>query len=167
MGRTGQAGDEIGSRLVAGRLVKDLMNLGFLMARQYAPYIKWFGTAFSRLDCAGSFQPLFEKILTAATWQERQPHLARALETAAHMHNQLAITPPLSEAVEDFHNRPFQVIRGERFYEAIRAQIRDSHVLALPPKLGGVDQFLDSTDALNFLNEQVVAIKEFARQDDA
>ena len=52
VGRTGQVGDEIGSRLVAGRLVKDLMNLGFLMERQYAPYIKWFGTAFSRLDCA-------------------------------------------------------------------------------------------------------------------
>lgn len=160
MGRTGQAGDEIGSRLVAGRLVKDLMNLGFLMERQYAPYIKWFGTAFARLDCARSFHPLFEKIFAAATWQARQPHLARALETAAHLHNQLAITPPLSEEAENFYNRPFHVIRGERFFEAIHAQIHDPRVLALPPKLGGVDQYLDSTDAINFLNEKMEEIKK-------
>ncbi len=125
MGRTGQAGDEIGSRLVAARLVKDLMNLGFLMERTYAPYIKWFGTAFSRLDCARLFNPLFERVLTGATWQARQPPLARALETAARLHNQLAVTPPLPEQAEHFYNRPFLVIWGGRFFEAIHARIHD------------------------------------------
>jgi hypothetical protein len=160
MGRTGQAGDEIGSRLVAGRLVKDLMNLGFLMERQYAPYIKWFGTAFSRLDCARDFNPLFEQVFTAPTWQARQPPLARMLETAAHLHNRLAITPPLPEQAEPFYNRPFLVIWGERFFETIHAQIHDPRVLALPPRLGGVDQYLDSTDAINFLNEELDEIKK-------
>src|SRR3972149_1449254 len=46
MGRCAQVGDELGSRLVAARLVRDLMRLCFLMERQYAPYIKWLGTAF-------------------------------------------------------------------------------------------------------------------------
>ena len=160
MGRTGQVGDEIGSRLVAGRLVKDLMNLGFLLERQYAPYIKWFGTAFSRLNCARVFNPLFEQVFAAATWQARQPPLARALETAAQLHNRLAITPSLPEQAEPFFNRPFLVIGGERFFEAIHAQIHDPRVLDLPPKLGGVDQYVDSTDAINFLNEEMDEIKK-------
>lgn len=159
MGRSGQAGDELGSRLVAARLVKDLMNLGFLMERQYAPYIKWFGTAFSRLDCAGEFTPLFERILSAATWQERQPALAQALEHAARRHNRLGIGPRLPEETGPFYNRPFLVIWGERFAEAIYGEIRDPRVLALPARLGGVDQFVDSTDAINFLNEAVDRIK--------
>ncbi|MFK7801886.1 MAG: DUF4037 domain-containing protein, partial [Anaerolineae bacterium] len=41
MGRCGQVGDALGSRLVAGRLVSDLMRLCFLMERKYPPYIKW------------------------------------------------------------------------------------------------------------------------------
>ena len=46
MWRAGYVGDEIGSTIIAGRLVRDLMRLCFLMERQYAPYPKWFGTAF-------------------------------------------------------------------------------------------------------------------------
>ncbi len=159
MGRTAQAGDELGSRIVATRLVKDLMNLGFLMERQYAPYIKWFGTAFSRLDCARVLSPLFEQVFQAGTWQERQAPLALAYEHVAHMHNELGIGEPLPEKASNFHNRPFLVIWGESFYNAIHSQIRDPRVLALPPKLGGVDQYLDSTDAINFLNEEFDQIK--------
>lgn len=53
MGRAGLAGDEIGSALIASRLVRDIMRLCFLMERSYSPYPKWFGTAFRRLACAG------------------------------------------------------------------------------------------------------------------
>ncbi|MFW9800762.1 MAG: DUF4037 domain-containing protein, partial [Candidatus Thorarchaeota archaeon] len=57
MGRCGQVGDELGSRLIAGRLILDLMKLCFLMERQFAPYVKWLGTAFSRLACASKLTP--------------------------------------------------------------------------------------------------------------
>ena len=50
MGRAGHAGDELGSAVIGGRLTRDLMVLGFLLERRYAPYPKWFGTAFERLD---------------------------------------------------------------------------------------------------------------------
>ena len=92
--------------------------------------------------------------------------MASPLETAAHLHNRLAITPLLSEDAENFYNRPFHVIRGERFFEAIHAQIDDPRVLALPPKLGGVDQYLDSTDAINFLNEKMEEIKKIVSKND-
>jgi hypothetical protein len=63
MGRCGDVGDELGSQIVAARLVRDVMRLCFLMERQYAPYIKWFGTAFGGLDCASYMKPLLEQVL--------------------------------------------------------------------------------------------------------
>jgi hypothetical protein len=47
--RTAEVGDELGSRVVAARLTRDLMRLALLMERTYAPYTKWLGTAFARL----------------------------------------------------------------------------------------------------------------------
>ena len=38
--------------LIAARLVRDVMRLAFLMEREYPPYPKWFGTAFSGLHSA-------------------------------------------------------------------------------------------------------------------
>jgi hypothetical protein len=155
MGRCGQVGDELGSRLVAARLVKDLMRLCFLMERQYAPYIKWLGTAFAQLGCAGQLAPLFTQVLEASDWEERQNPLGAAYELAAEMHNRLGITEPLSTKVSHFFGRPFLVSQAARFVEAIRARITNVEVKALPEYLGSVDQFTDSTDALN----QILRIK--------
>ena len=47
--RTAEVEDEVGSRVVAARLVRDAMRLAILMARRYPPYSKWLGSAFSRL----------------------------------------------------------------------------------------------------------------------
>jgi hypothetical protein len=150
MGRCGQVGDELGSRLVGARLVRDLMGLCFLMERQYAPYIKWLGTAFSRLDCAASLEPLFAAALSAGSWQEREAHLSPAYEFVARMHNDLGVTAPLPTTVSSFHERPFRVIHGERFAKALQAAIVDEQVRSLPPHLGAVDQFIDSTDVLDY-----------------
>jgi Domain of unknown function (DUF4037) len=38
VGRTAEVGDEIGSRVIAARLVRDLVRLCFLLERRYAPY---------------------------------------------------------------------------------------------------------------------------------
>ena len=152
MGRCGQAGDELGSRLVAARLVKDLMRLCFLMERQYAPYIKWLGTAFARLACAPQLAPLLTQVLEASTWEERQKPLCAAYEVAAEMHNNLGITEPLPVKVSHFFGRPFLVSQASRFVEAIRARIIEPEVKSLPEHLGSVDQFTDSTDALDQLS---------------
>jgi hypothetical protein len=152
IGRCGQVSDELGSRLIAARLVQDLMRLCFLMERRYAPYIKWFGTAFAQLDCAGELGPVFTRVFEASTWQERQGHLATAYEVVARMHNALGITTPLAAEVSPFYSRPFLVLHADRFVGAIRAEIRSEEVLALPQHLGSVDQFADSTDALSVLD---------------
>jgi hypothetical protein len=159
MGRCGQVGDDLGSRLVAARLVRDLMRLCFLMERQYAPYIKWLGTAFQQLDCAPDLSPLLHQVLQAGTWQQREAHLATAYEYVARKHNALGLTAPLDPTVSPFYGRPFLVIHTERFSEALHAQIEDPEVRALPKNLGGIDQFVDSTDVLS-CPQQAARIKE-------
>jgi len=150
MGRCGQVGDDLGSRLLAGRQVHDLMRLCFLIERRYAPYWKWLGTAFARLSCAVRLTPIFESLLAAASWQERQKHLAAACECVAQMHNALGITERLDTRVAPYYDRPFLVIHAGRFAEALYAEIESEEVRALPMHLGAVDQFVDSTDALNY-----------------
>lgn len=148
MGRTGIVGDELGSRLIAARLIKDCMRLGFLIERIFAPYIKWFGTAFSQLRISQELIPVFDTVLTSQTWKERESALSKAYVILGEAHNRLQITPIIKPDVSYFHNRPFLVPPAEVFIEALRASIKDPEVLSLPPHIGSVDQFSDSTDIL-------------------
>jgi hypothetical protein len=147
VGRCGDVGDELGSRVLAARLIRDMMRLCFLMERQYAPYNKWFGSAFARLVCAPQLMPAFEQALAAYTWKDRERYLSVAYEVVAEMHNTLGITEHLEARVSPFYNRPYNVIHSGRFVDALRAQISDT-ALRDAPLLGGVDQYVDTTDAL-------------------
>ncbi len=148
VGRCGDVGDELGSQIIAARLVRDLMRLCFLMEKRYAPYPKWYGTAFSQLACANKLTPILESVLNVSNWREREHHLSRAYETIARMHNDLGITDPFEATVSQFYDRPYLVINGDRFVEAIRATIQDETVKRLPKHIGSVDQFSDSTDLI-------------------
>jgi Domain of unknown function (DUF4037) len=150
VGRTGSVGDEIGSQLIATRLVHDLMTLCYLIEKHYAPYPKWFGTAFSRLKCSLALLPILESVLHAEGWQAREQRLAAAYEIVATMHNNLGITKALPAQVSRFHGRPYLVIHGDVFSAAITEQITDEAVKSLPLALGGVDEFVHSTDVLAY-----------------
>lgn len=150
MGRAGLVGDEIGSALIGARLVRDIMRLCFLMEKRYAPYPKWFGTAFKRLACADELQPALTEALHARSWQERQRWLVPAYEQIAAMHNALGVTGPLPEQACSFFGRPFQVIAFHGFEGALLTQIRDPAMLSIAERrpIGSIDQFSDSTDLL-------------------
>ena len=156
MGRAGFVGDDIGSGIIAARLVRDLINLCFLMEKTYAPYPKWFGTAFKQLSSAKTLEPIFQAVLSAADWPERQRHLIPAYEYVAAKHNLLKITEKLPEQVREFHGRPFSVISMGDFSKAICDRISDSQTadpqlkkLVRHPLIGSVEQFSDSTDILS------------------
>jgi len=151
MGRAGQAGDEIGSALICARLVRDLMRLCFQMEREYAPYPKWFGTAFKQLEAAHALAPHLRAALAAETWQERDSHLAPAYELVAARHNALGLTGPMPERVRDFFGRPFHVIALHGFADALLKQIADAKVqrIARRRPIGSLDQFSDSTDLVS------------------
>lgn len=147
MPRAGYAGDELGSALMGSRLVRDVMSLCFLLEKQYAPYPKWFGTAFHQLGCAQDLAPILWRVQQADSWQERESALGEATAYLARWHNRLGITAPLPESTSSFFGRPFQVIWGGKFAEAIWARITDPEVKRIAEKglIGNIDQFSDST----------------------
>ncbi|HEV2863355.1 MAG TPA: DUF4037 domain-containing protein [Pyrinomonadaceae bacterium] len=151
MGRAGHAGDELGSALIGARLVRDLMRLCFLMERAYAPYPKWFGTAFDRLECAPAISPHLRAALASTTWQERESHLVPAYEIVAAKHNALGLTEPLPDRVRDFFGRPFRVIELHGFSNSLLKLIADERVrrIAARRPVGGIDTFSDSTDLVS------------------
>lgn len=145
VGRCGDVGDELGSQIIAARLVQSLMRLCFLMERRYAPYSKWFGTAFAHLESAKRLSPIFHSVLASHLWREREQFLSQAYEIVAELHNALGITRPLATKVSPFHNRPYLVIHADVFAEGISQAIEDEQVRA-KTRIGSVNQFLDSTD---------------------
>jgi hypothetical protein len=147
-GRCAEAGDDLGSALITARLARDLVRLVLLMQRRYPPYSKWLGSAFARTAAATELAPLLTAAVAAATWPERERNLASAYEAAARLHNAIGVTPPLDPAARPtYYDRPYRVIEAERFARALREQISDERVRALP-LIGAVDQFIDSTDAI-------------------
>jgi hypothetical protein len=168
VGRTSSVGDELGSRVIAGRQVERLMRLGFLMEKRYPPYSKWFGSAFRQLDCWAGLGPLLENAIAADSYADREAWLARAYMLAVEMHNRLGITSPLETRTRTYsawhllrdgvtevtlddprNTRPHQVIFAGRIAEAINATIHDPQALALIPNAGSVSQMIvPSSDAV-------------------
>jgi hypothetical protein len=105
------------------------------------------------LDCATTLTPIFERVLSASDWKERERHLSEAFRGVAEMHNRLGITEPMPTVVSPFYERPYLVLHSGAFVEAIRAVIEDEVVKSIADKtlIGGIDQFSDSTD----MHEQV------------
>ncbi|MDF2808852.1 MAG: hypothetical protein K0S43_3798, partial [Cellulosimicrobium sp.] len=79
VGRTAERGDDLGSRVVAARLVRVAMHLGFLLERRWPPYAKWFGTTFATLPRAAAAAPDLAAALAADDWRAREEALCRGL----------------------------------------------------------------------------------------
>jgi Domain of unknown function (DUF4037) len=148
-GRCAEVGDELGSRVVAARLVREVMHLTFLIEREYMPYSKWLGTGFSRLKMAAELEPLLLRVLAADTFEVRQHALSAAYEVVAAQFNALRLCEPVDDRVSPFYGRPFQVIHGDRFAAALDPTITDPDVNALPRNWGNTTQWVDSTDLLS------------------
>ncbi|UVI29392.1 DUF4037 domain-containing protein [Paenibacillus spongiae] len=146
--RAGYAGDELGSAIIASRLVRDIMSLCFLMERQYAPYPKWFGMAFKQLKCSDELMPSLWSAQTAAAWREREHALNKAYRHLSDMHNKLGITDEIPADVSYFHDRPFKVMNGEEIASRIANQIEDPVIrrFAGGRLIGSIDQITDNTD---------------------
>jgi hypothetical protein len=144
VGRTGLAGDELGSRVIAARLARDAMRMAFLIEGRYAPYPKWFGRAFAELPCAPALTPWLDRVLAAADWKAREAALAATYLALARLHQARSLPGAFEPVVGPFHDRPFTVINAEAICAAIRAEIADP-ALRQAPVIGGLDQVTDST----------------------
>jgi hypothetical protein len=148
VGRAAEAGDELGSRLLAGRLVRELMCLLFLLRREYRPYPKWFGSAFAGLAGAAALSPALERAVGASEYVTREAALAEAYEAVAAHHNAAGLTAEVDPRTRSYFGRPFRVLVAGRFADACVAAIQDPQLRELP-LVGTVDQLVDSTDVLS------------------
>jgi hypothetical protein len=148
VGRTAEVGDDLGSRVIAARLVRDIMRLSFLMERRYAPYSKWLGSAFAQLDIHSEIGGVLLEAMGATRYEPRERALVAAVEALARRHNQLGVAAPIDATVRPFKGRPFLVLDSGRYVDACLAQVTDAWLKSLP-LVGGIDQFTDSTDVLS------------------
>ena len=149
-GRAGEAGDEVGSDIIALRLVRDIMRLALVMAQQYPPYAKWLGAAFKQTAGSVELYPVLEEIVHGKSWRERDKYLAKAYTVIAEIHNALGITEPVPANPVPFFGRPFTVIKGYNFMTALLEPIKApwlTPVLRRSP-IGSLDVLTDNTDLL-------------------
>ena len=79
-------------------------------------------------------------------------HQEKAQEAVGQLKALRAITAPLEEYVTFFHDRPFRVIHGGRFAEAIIDAIDELEVQDLVQRsglIGAIDQITDNVDVLS------------------
>ena len=131
VGRTGDLGDELGSKIIAARLVRDAMRMAFLIEDRYAPYPKWFGAAFAQLPCAPALKPMLERALAASDWRAREAALAEACRTLAEVQTARGL-PGARPVIGPFHDRSFMVINADAIGAAVAAEIVDPALSALP-----------------------------------
>jgi Domain of unknown function (DUF4037) len=147
LGRTGSIGDELGSRVIAGWLVRDLMRLALLQEQRYPPYWKWLGTAYAGLGRPEA--PALARALAADEWHAREEALVDAYEAVARRHNELELTERVDPTIRPFWGRPFRVLFADRFVDALRKAVVDPDLRAVDHAAGAVDSVSDNVDFLD------------------
>lgn len=124
-GRCGYTGDELGAKVLAAQQVRHLMQLCFLLEKQYAPYAKWLGTAFAELPCATELQPVLENILRSEDWKKRDAYLAEAYRQVIRLFNRWHLIPPVSDEVGLYFGRPFLCIQDDSMIGGLQRLIEE------------------------------------------
>ena len=147
VGRTADVGDELGSRLLSAGLAGDLIWLAFALSRQWAPYAKWRGTVFRSLPLAADLGPLLDAAAAAPGWREREDALVAACEVLLDAQRQRGLPVP-KMAVTPFFDRSYRTV-DRAVPEGLLGEITDRNVTRLPPMVGSIEQWADSTDVLS------------------
>lgn len=148
MKRCGECGDETGSRIICARIAERLMRLCFLYKETYAPYSKWFGTAFQRLSIDGGIKTLLAAALSAGSLTEREDRLVEAQKAVAELHNQSRLTRYVDCRIERYFGREIKVIFADRLSEAASDELRNTALEHVPligtfSQMGGLSDFSD------------------------
>ncbi|MBS7315864.1 MAG: DUF4037 domain-containing protein [Clostridiaceae bacterium] len=146
--RCGAYGDELGSRLICARIAERLMRLCFLYLDTYAPYSKWFGTAFDRLPLDPALRDAIHAAVSADTVAEREDRLVRAQLLTAGLHNASGLSEPVDVRIESYFGRDIRVIYADRLAEAAAEALRGTELEGVPlmgslSQIGGLSTVSD------------------------
>lgn len=146
VGRSADRGDELGSRIIATRLVRDIIHLAFMLERTWPPYPKWLGTRFRGLQTYAALAPGLDRALSASDWRRREDALVESIEVV-HARQEAIGLPAPSPAVEPFFDRPYR-IASSAIAEAVHSSIAAHEVRALPAGIGSIEQWVDNVAVL-------------------
>lgn len=146
--RCGECGDEIGSQMICSRIAERLMRLCFLYQDTYAPYSKWFGTAFDKLDIDQRIKDAIKSALSANNLTERENKIVEAQALTAEMHNASGVTDFVDYQIENYFGRDIKVIFADKFAEAAAKELKDTVFENIPligtlSQIGGLSEFAD------------------------
>lgn len=146
--RCGECGDEIGSRIICARIAERLIRLCFLYNDTYAPYSKWFGTAFSKLDVGKDIKPAIEGALSASSLTEREEKIVEAQALVADLHNASGLTDFVDYRIEKYFGRNIKVIFADKFAQAVAKELQNTPFEKIPligtfSQIGGLSEFSD------------------------
>lgn len=148
VGRCFENGDAIGGAGIAFGIIRDLMRIGILQSRKYAPYAKWLGTAFSRTELSRFAMPHLQRALDrASNYQVLEQSLNRAGVELIKQLNDLELVLPFDPEPQQFHSRPYLILPAEEIAHALYASLANTAGAHWPPFVGGIDFVSDSTDA--------------------
>jgi hypothetical protein len=159
IGRTGERGDDTGSRLIAARVARDLRHLCFLIERRWPPYPKWTGAALAELGVASVVHPALAAALRADRWQDREAALADVAASILPAQAERGL-PAATAATQPFFDRPF-VTANPDIAASLRAPITDPMLRHLPPGLGSVEQWIDNVDILAHPDRRAAALSTY------
>lgn len=162
VGRAAEAGDDLGSRLLAGQIASDIMHQTLLQRRSYAPYPKWLGSSFARHEEDDGLSVALTAAVAADRAQDRQSALVGTLVQLSRRHDLLRVTGPMLSQAEPFFGRPYPVIWSERIARALHDAIRPPLKDVLPFGLGGVDELTNGTDALKNIHFRQAVTASYA-----
>lgn len=149
--RCGEVGDEIGSQIICARIVERLMRLCFLYKDAYAPYSKWFGTAFNKLDVDENIKLKINAALQANNLIERENNLVEAQALVADLHNAIRLTDKVDYSIESYFGRDIKVIFADKFVDVTVDKLKGT-VFENIPLIGTMSQFGGLS---NFADEKV------------
>lgn len=146
--RCGACGDEIGARIICARLCERLMRLCFLFQDTYAPYSKWFGTAFGRLDVDEKIKAAIHGALAAADPESREDRLVEAQALVGALQNASSLAEFVNVEIKDYFGRDIRVVFAEKFAEAVEKELTGTAFAGVPPfgtlsQVGGIASFTD------------------------
>ena len=149
--RTGDVGDALGSRILCARMAERLMRLCFLLTGVYAPYSKWFGTAFARLPIDPTIGEHLRIALATDSLTAREDSLVSAMAAVARLQNESGLTKPIPVQVQSYYGRDIKVIFAEQWAEAALEALDDPALTALPrigsfSQLSGLSDFSDAVE---------------------
>lgn len=125
--------DDLGARIVAARIAHRLMHLAFLYERRFAPYSKWFGTAFRELPACPALEPMLARALHTHDKEERELSIAQAQAILIEIHNESGLTAPVDPSIHPYYTRDIKVASSDAVAEAIHNLIGDAALASLPP----------------------------------